>query len=195
MIDSIIQWDKEVLLFFQEHIRADWLNPVMKVISSIGWKGIIWIVLCIVLMIIKKTRMVGIVAASSLSLSFIVNNLTIKVIVDRIRPYEVIESLERIVPAEIDASFPSGHVACVFSVAVGILLASKNKVPGILLIIFGFLMAFSRMYVGVHYPTDVIGAAVIASLCALAAYYIVRFIDGKIKKKRQDKNDIDAMMV
>ena len=54
MIDSIIQWDKEVLLFFQEHIRADWLDPVMKVISAIGWKGILWIALCIVLIIIKR---------------------------------------------------------------------------------------------------------------------------------------------
>ena len=195
MIDAIIQWDMDVLLYFQDHIRTAWLDPIMKACGLLGRGGVIWILLCIILMIPKKTRRIGICAGAALALSFIVNNLIIKNVVGRIRPYEVVEGLTRIVDAESDASFPSGHAACVFSVATGVLLSSKNKIPGILLILFGFLMGFSRIYVGVHYPTDVIVAIFVSTASAVLAYLIVCAIEKKLHKRREEREDADAMMI
>ena len=195
MLDAIIQWDIDVLLYFQEHIRTDWLDPIMKGISLIGYKGIVWILLCIGLMIPKKTRRIGICAAAALALSFILNNLIIKNVVGRIRPYEAVEGLIRVGDPEKDASFPSGHTACVFSVAMGILLPAKKKLPGILLLCFGVLMGISRIYLGVHYPTDVICAVLFASAAGVAAYFIFRMIENKVRKRRQERDDADAMMV
>ncbi len=196
MLDAIIQWDTSVLLYFQDHIRADWLDPIMKGISMVGGlKGVVWILLCIGLMIPKKTRRIGICASAALVLSFCVNNLVIKNLVGRIRPYEMIEGLTRIVDPESDASFPSGHTACVFSVGTGILLSAKKKLPGILLLCFGVLMGISRIYVGAHYPTDVICAAIFATISAVAAYLIFRLIEKKVLQRRQEREDADSMMV
>ena len=194
-MDAILQWDADVLFFFQDHIRTAWLDPIMKGISLVGYKGIFWIILCIALMIPKKTRRVGICAASALLLSFIFNNLLMKNLVARVRPYEVLEGLKLLVDPEKDLSFPSGHTACVFSVGMGILLSANKKLPGILVLCFGVLMGISRLYVGVHYPTDVICGAIFASLAAVAAYFIFRFIENKVRKRREERSDADSMMV
>ena len=198
MDGAITQWDGNILLYIQDHFRAGWLDPIMKGASISGEKGILWIALCIILMIIKKTRRIGIIASLSLALSFIVNNLIIKNLVERVRPYEVISGLERIVGPESDASFPSGHAACAFAVCIAIFLAARKVWPlwvRILLIGYAVLISFSRLYVGVHYPTDVLGGIVIASICTVVVYLVFVHVEKKRAIRKQEKDDADALSV
>jgi len=193
MIDAIVAWDEDVLLYFQEHIRTDWLTPIMKVISFLGYKGIFWIVLCLALLIPKKTRRLGIISSMSLAFSFLVNNVTLKSIVGRVRPYEVISGLQRVGNPESDTSFPSGHTACAFAVATAFLFGCSILWPKIVISVIAVLTPFSRIYLGVHYPTDVIVAVFTGSLSAVAMYFLFRFIEKKVQQRKQDRSDEKAL--
>ncbi|MCD7954434.1 MAG: phosphatase PAP2 family protein [Lachnospiraceae bacterium] len=144
------------MLYIQEHIRNPSLDPIFKTITHLGDKGIFWIILTVILLSIKKTRTAGICSACALLGSLLVNNLLLKNLFNRTRPYKVIEGLTCIIQPASDASFPSGHTGASFASAVAIYRNVQRKY-GILLLVLASLIAFSRLYVGIHYPTDVLG--------------------------------------
>lgn len=109
--------------------------------------------------------------AASLVGSVVVNNLFLKNVVARTRPYEVVEGLTRLIEKQSDYSFPSGHTAASFAAAV-ILFLQLPKKYGIPALILAVLISFSRLYLGVHYPTDVLAGAVSGTLIALAVHWI-----------------------
>lgn len=198
MFSAITQWDTDVLFWFQDHLRADWLNPIMKVITHLGDGGIIWILLCIALLIPKKTRRIGLVAAIALAFSFCVNDLIIKHLVNRVRPYDAIQGLVRLIGPESSTSFPSGHSSAAFSTTTGILLASHKKWPvwpKLLIVFFACVIAFSRIYVGVHYPSDVIMGMVVAISCSLIAYLVFCKVELNLKKRKQERDDANALIM
>lgn len=147
--------DSRILLFLQENIRNPVLNPIMIGITTLGNAGAIWIVITAALCICKKTRKIGAICACSIVVSFLINNLLLKNLVGRIRPYEVIAGLQPLIAKPIDASFPSGHTSSAFSVA-WVLVRNVPRQYGIPLVVLAALMGISRLYVGVHYPTDVL---------------------------------------
>lgn len=181
MLDALMNLDGGFLLFLQESVRNPVLDKIMIFITSLGDKGMIWILATVLLLIPKKTRKAGMVSAVALLGSLLFNNMLIKNIVQRPRPYVTLEDLRIIIPRPSEYSFPSGHSSSSFAAAVSFyrLLPKKLGIPAIVL---AGLIAFSRLYVGVHYPTDVLAGALMGIVLSYFAQYLVETITAKIKK-------------
>lgn len=181
MLEALMNLDGGFLLFLQESVRNPILDRIMIFITSLGNGGMIWIAATVLLLIPKKTRKAGIISAAALLCSLLFNNMLIKNIVQRMRPYLVLEELRIIIPRPSEFSFPSGHSAASFAAAASFyrLLPKKLGVPAIVL---AALIAFSRLYVGVHYPTDVLAGALMGIALSYFAQYLVETIAVKMKK-------------
>lgn len=172
MWDKMIEIDGQSLIWIQENLRFAFLTPIMKFITHLGDAGIFWILLTLGLLIFKKTRRVGIMSAVALLGALIIDNIILKNLVGRIRPYEVVDGLQCLIGAQKDFSFPSGHTGSAFASAV-VCFKELPKRYGIPFLVLAFLIAFSRLYVGVHYPTDVLAGMVIGTMLALLSCKIV----------------------
>ncbi len=151
--------DGQILLFIQEHLRNAVCDVFFKNITHLGDAGIFWILLTVAMLCFKQNRKAGIYSACALILSLIVNNIILKNLVGRVRPYELVEGLQCIVGPAHDASFPSGHTGASFASAVAIYKQIPKKFA-VFFIVLASLIAISRLYVGIHYPTDVLGGLV-----------------------------------
>lgn len=170
MIDSLLLLDGSILLFIQEFFRNPVLTPIMKVITTLGNDGLVWILFTLLLLAIPRTRRVGCMLTAALLGTLLINNIVLKNLVARTRPYEVVEGLTYLVKKPSDFSFPSGHAGCAFSAACIMFrrLPKRYGVPALVLAVF---ISLSRLYVGVHYPSDVLFGVVsgIAVSCAAEA--------------------------
>lgn len=173
MEQFLIDWEGPVLLWIQEHMRNDFLTPVLTFLTHLGDHGYFWIALTILFLLLKKTRKVGGLMTCSLLLNTLVNNVLLKNLVARTRPYGVVDGLHRIIEAQSDYSFPSGHTGSAFAVAVVVFLMCPRKI-GVPVLAFAFVIAFSRLYVGVHFPTDVLGGALIGAVIAYLVCAVYR---------------------
>ena len=197
--------DGSLLMWLQENLQAEWLTPVMKVITLFGEDGLFWIAVCLLLVIFRRTRRLGIICALSLAFSFLCCNLVIKPLVDRARPWEMFKGVMVLMPDPGDASFPSGHTTNAIAPAWAMLLASTparsggrngNKgtyqdVPclgwngigadprimhrfAVCAVILAALIGLSRLYLGMHYPTDVMCGFLLGMICATAVFSLIR---------------------
>ena len=169
---TLALFERDILLWIHTHLRFAALTPVMRVLSLLGDKGLGWIALTLVLLLFKRTRRVGIYCAASMILTFLVVNCAIKPLVARTRPYDLFSEIQILTHLESDFSFPSGHSANSFAVA-WILFRMTKKQYGVTAVAVAALIAFSRLYVGVHYPTDVLaGAAIAIALAELTLHQL-----------------------
>lgn len=167
-------------LDFLQTIHTPLLDKILAFITSLGNAGIIWIVLAVVLLILPKTRKTGIIVAAALLMDLILCNLILKNLVARVRPYDVNTAIAILIKKPLDFSFPSGHTAASFAAMTALFLA-KMKKAWIDALVLAVLIAFSRLYFYVHYPTDVLGGAVVGILSGIIGYTIVEKI-GKCRK-------------
>ncbi len=180
--------EAQILLWIQNNLRNPVLDAIMKFITSLGDGGFLWMAVIAVLLIVPKTRKTGLLCLISFLLTFLINNLAIKNLVNRTRPYVAIEGLVPITRLPGDPSFPSGHTAISFSVAMVMILTMKKR-WGIPAVILASLIAISRPYVGVHYPSDILAGFAVSSLIAAATVYTAKFIDKKIAIKKNNTFD------
>lgn len=177
--------DHIILLWIENNLRFDFLTPFWKFVTLFGEGGIFWIVLCLILICIKKTRKVGILMAVALIINALLVNVCIKNVVARVRPYDQFSDLTRLIVAQKDYSFPSGHTSASFACAIGMLIGldKGNKKYAIAAIVLACMVGFSRLYIGVHFPSDVLGGAIIGTLSAFLAIYVSKYIYQFLEKK------------
>lgn len=145
----------------------DWLMPL---VSSLGNGGILWILAAAILLCMKRTRRWGVAMAAALILGFVTGNVILKPLVGRARPFEVVKGIELLIAAPKDFSFPSGHTLSSFAAASA--LFCRNRKWGAAALGMALLIAFSRLYLYVHYPTDVLGGMVLGVLAGILGYRI-----------------------
>ena len=164
--------DEQILLFIQENIRNPILSRIFVPLTIIGNSGVFLVVVGIIMCIIKKTRRIGMVFLASIVIGFIINDIVIKNIVRRIRPFEAISALEILVKAPKSFSFPSGHTASFFAAATSLFYNSRRN--AFVSLVIATAMGFSRMYVGVHYPSDVLAGMVVGVTSGAASIYLYK---------------------
>ncbi|WKY45110.1 phosphatase PAP2 family protein [Eubacteriaceae bacterium ES2] len=175
MLQFLAALDQNILLWIQESVRHVFLTPIFIMITKLGNSGVIWIISAMVLMLSQKTRKVGIMVIIALGLTTLLNDMILKNIVARPRPYEVIPGLQYLIEKQNSYSFPSGHSGSSFAAAVTIYL-NLPKSYGILAMILAALIAFSRLYLGVHYLSDILCGAIIGSIIAALVYKTSKYM-------------------
>jgi len=171
-MDALSQMEGVFLLWIQEHLRQEWMTPFWKLITSLGDSGWFWIALALALLCFRRWRRTGATVLLALVIGALITNIALKPLVARIRPYDVIEGLSLLVKRQADLSFPSGHTCAAF--AAGAVCFVRLRRPwGVCLLVLAVLIAVSRLYVGVHYPTDVLGGIVVGLFGAWAALRLV----------------------
>lgn len=166
------------ILDFIQKMHSPFLDQLMLFFTHLGDKGIIWIVIIGCLLINKKTRKIGIIMSVSLVIKLLLCNLFLKNIFLRSRPFTYNPSINLLIPEPLDYSFPSGHTSASFSCIMCLYLAKDKKLFFISLII-GVLIAFSRMYLYVHFPTDIIGGIVVGIISAYLGSYIIDYLHNR----------------
>lgn len=170
-------WEINFLEWLQT-IHNPVLDKFMIGVTYLGSGGILWIIIALLLILNKKYRTWGFVVAASLIGCLLIGNLTLKPLIARVRPYDVTGFEALLIEKLSDYSFPSGHTQASFAAAT--VLFVMNKKWGIAALIMAALISFSRLYLYVHFPTDVFAGFVIGVVIALLC---VKFIKPKIPKK------------
>ena len=200
-MDTFTQLDGNLLIGIQHTLNADWLTPIMKAITLLGEGGYVIIAACIIMLLFRRTRRLGIICTLSLALTFICCNMILKPVFDRARPFETFAEVTQLLPHPGDASFPSGHSANTMGFAWAMFLAtspvkigsrrSYEDVPclgwkgdgadprvmhriGITAVILSVLVGISRLYLGMHYPSDVICGLLIGMMIAMIVHIVIK---------------------
>ena len=192
-MNAITQFDFSILNFIQTHLQCQFLDVVMPFITFLGDVGLVWILVSVVLLFFKKTRILGIQLLISIVFAFIVYQCILKPLIARPRPFVQNPEFTLLIKAPKDFSFPSGHTACGFSFVV-ILFLAKNKwwIPSLVL---ASLIGFSRLYLYVHFPTDVLCGAICGTVFGGISYYFSKKILGVLGEKREAvKNNSEEVL-
>ena len=179
MISLVQRFDSSILLYIKDNMQGSIMDKSMVISSYLGNGGIIWIIIVAILMINKKYRKIGFMALGALILSTILGEEILKNVVRRIRPSENIPAIDLLISKPLSYSFPSGHTTSSFAVA-GV-LAKYFKRYAVVFLGAASLIGFSRLYLYVHYPTDILAGIGLGLLCSTIIIYLFDKGNNKIK--------------
>lgn len=146
----------------------------MPFITKLGDNGLMWIILAIIFIVFKKHRTDGVTMLLALLLCVLIGNIGLKPLIARARPFTLNTEITLLIPSPTDFSFPSGHTMSSFAAAT--VVFCKDRRMGIGAVILAAAIAFSRLYLYVHYPSDVLGGAIIGIMLGLIAVFIITAI-------------------
>ena len=170
----MLSFEFTILDWIQVNLRNPIMDLLMPAITTLGNSGLIWIILAGILIIMPKYRKVGVAVMAGLVLEVICCNLVLKPLVARIRPCDVNTAVQLLIARPDDFSFPSGHTGASFA-AVSAFYASRSRL-WIPLLILAVLIAFSRLYLYVHYPSDILAGVVIGIMAGWIGFKLVDII-------------------
>ncbi len=169
------------LLYFLQKLHTPALDKLMLGASALGNAGIFWILCTLLLLCLPKYRKSALAMAAALFLSALICNIFLKNLVARPRPCWIDPSVSLLLPIPKDFSFPSGHTSASFA-AAGALWAKHRYLGSAALLVAG-LIGFSRLYLFVHYPTDVLSGCIIGIFCAFLGVSLVKRIREKAARR------------
>ena len=150
-----------------QNLKSPLMDKIMTTITALGNMGIFWILLILIFLSSKEYKKLGKLMLICLLVNSIIVNLIIKPAVGRVRPFEIVDGIKLLVLKPQDPSFPSGHSAISFCMLTVILFFSKSKPLKIISSVLSILIAFSRLYLYVHFPSDVICGIIIGVFTAI----------------------------
>lgn len=162
--------DTAILNFIQSYFHNGFTDFVFPFITALGDSGIIWLVAALALVCSKKYRRWGILLVVSLLLTHVLGDYVIKPLVARPRPFMQLPGHTLLIAPPRDFSFPSGHTATAFCASFVLWRADKRF--GTAAFVLALLIAFSRMFLFVHYPTDILAGAILGLICATLTIFI-----------------------
>ena len=167
----------KILDWFQT-LHTPVLDKFMTSVTKLGNAGIFWIILTVLFLLIPKMRKTGVVMAAALIIDLLLCNVLLKNLVARTRPYDVNTGIQLLVAKLRDYSFPSGHTAASFASVTALYLSGERRI-WIIALVISCLIAVSRLYLYVHYPTDILGGIIFGCLSGWIGYHIVKLVEGK----------------
>ena len=176
MPEWLQQADEQALVWIARHLRTPILDGFMSFYTNLGNAGLLFIALALLLLCFRATRRAGASAGVGMLLGLLITNLTIKPLVNRPRPWVVLEGLANLATSSDPNSFPSGHSCAAFAFAVAVALTAPRRWMKAAALAAAALMAFSRLYVAVHFPSDVLAGAAIGAVCGLLGAWITRLV-------------------
>lgn len=185
MIESITALDLSILDFIRNTLSSPVADIIMKCLTYSIEYGAMAILVFIVMMFVKKMRKTGFAVMGATLSVLLFGELILKHIVCRPRPFTVNSAIDIIIKAPSGFSFPSSHTATCFAMATAIYLFHKRL--GIIAYIYASLVAFSRMYLYVHYPSDIIGGIALGIGCGIGSAALVKLISKKIDEHKELK--------
>lgn len=172
MIDFITQIDFSILDYIQSNLRTDFLDCVMVFLSIIGEGGLVWFLIAIPMLFFKKSRTCGVVMIISMTVTLLLGEFLLKNLIGRVRPCNINTEIEMLIKRPSSFSFPSGHTGSSFACATTIF--QWNKKYGVFALLLAALIAFSRLYNYVHFPTDVLAGMMFGVFASLLTYHIFK---------------------
>ena len=179
MLDTLLSLDGAVLLWIQEFVRCGILDPLIAFYTQLGNAGILWIVLSVVMLFFRKTRRAGVLSLLAMLLGLLFTNVAIKHLVARPRPWLTVEGLSFLVVENDPNSFPSGPNRRALGGAGGWVRTLARKWVGGAAVALAALMGISRLYVGVHFPSDVAAGCLVGLLCAWMAWRLYQAAENR----------------
>lgn len=170
MISAIVNFDVAICEFFVNNTLPPIVDYFMVFITHLGDAGLIWLLASVVFLCFKKTRLWGICVLLALGFSFLSSQLVLKSLINRPRPFLVVDGVDLLISTPLGSSFPSAHAASSFAAAVSIFY--NNKKWGVGFFVLALLIAVSRVYLCVHFLSDVVAGAILGVCIGLCVSYL-----------------------